>query len=320
MSHALVSILIPCYNAEKWLAETLESALAQTWKNIEIIVVDDGSTDNSLAIAKTFESNKLKVISQENRGASAARNRGLLDVQGDFIQYLDADDLLSEDKISLQLKLIYREGLDYIASASWARFFNASSEATFTPELVWKDMSPTDWLVCSWKQGGMMPVHGWLISRSISESAGCWNEDLSLNDDGEYFCRVILASKGVKFCENAKSFYRSGIRGSISRTVSYTAAKSALRSLELCADYLLSSENSPRTCSALATQFQLFAYQFDPFYSDLSQIAIQHVQVLGGASIPLSGGLSARLLSNIIGWKTTRKLQLFFYKYHYKIQ
>ena len=180
-------------------------------------------------------------------------------------------------------------------------------------------MSPIDWLVCSWQQGGMMPVHGWLISRSVTESAGYWNEGLSLNDDGEYFCRVILASKGVKFCKNAKSFYRSGIHGSLSRTVSYDAAKSGLRSLELCMDYLLSFENSPRTCSALATQFQLFAYQFDPFYSDLSQIAIQHMQGLGGANIPFSGGLSAKILSNIIGWKTTRKLQLLFYRYRYGI-
>ena len=101
MSQPLVSILIPCYNSEKWLAETLESALAQTWQNKEIIVVDDGSTDSSLEIAKTFESNKVKVLRQDNRGASAARNLGLTNAQGDFIQYLDADDLLSEDKISL---------------------------------------------------------------------------------------------------------------------------------------------------------------------------------------------------------------------------
>lgn len=101
----LVSILIPCYNAEKWLAETLESALAQTWDNIEIIVVDDGSTDKSLAVAKQFEPDGVKVISQANKGASAARNRAFQESQGDFIQYLDADDLLVPDKIELQVKL-----------------------------------------------------------------------------------------------------------------------------------------------------------------------------------------------------------------------
>lgn len=71
----LVSILIPCYNAEKWLKQTIESALAQTWQNIEIIIVDDGSTDNSLQILKTYESRKVKVVSQENKGGSAEIGR-----------------------------------------------------------------------------------------------------------------------------------------------------------------------------------------------------------------------------------------------------
>ncbi len=109
-SSPLVSILIPCYNSEQWLAETIESALAQTWKNIEIIIVDDGSTDNSLAIAKSFESSIVKVISQENKGASTARNIALKEAQGDFIQYLDADDLLAPDKIELQVGLLENNG------------------------------------------------------------------------------------------------------------------------------------------------------------------------------------------------------------------
>lgn len=121
--NSLVSILIPCYNAEPWLAETLESALQQTWKNTEIIVVDDGSSDGSLAVAKKFESNGVKVISQTNKGASAARNRALQEAQGDFIQYLDADDLLAPDKIERQMQLLDCDrNSDYIVSGAWARF------------------------------------------------------------------------------------------------------------------------------------------------------------------------------------------------------
>ncbi|MEO1560685.1 MAG: glycosyltransferase family 2 protein, partial [Cyanobacteria bacterium J06632_19] len=86
----LVSILIPAYNSEEWISETIDSAIAQTWSNIEIIIVDDGSKDNTLAVAKKYASTKIKVISQPNKGASAARNRALQEAQGDFIQYLDA--------------------------------------------------------------------------------------------------------------------------------------------------------------------------------------------------------------------------------------
>jgi glycosyltransferase involved in cell wall biosynthesis len=84
MNSSLVSILIPAYNAAPYIAETLDSALAQTWYNIEIIVVDDGSRDDTLAIAKTYESKRVKVISQKNKGASTARNRALKAAQGDL--------------------------------------------------------------------------------------------------------------------------------------------------------------------------------------------------------------------------------------------
>src|SRR5436309_1610049 len=99
----LVSILIPAYNAARWVAESIESALAQDWPRTEIILVDDGSRDGTLAVARSFESKLVKVVTQENRGAAAARNRASSLAQGDYIQWLDADDLLASDKISRQL-------------------------------------------------------------------------------------------------------------------------------------------------------------------------------------------------------------------------
>ena len=120
----LVSILIPCYNADKWLKETIESALSQTWSNKEIIIVDDGSTDNSLQIAKQFESNIVKVISQVNKGATAARNKAFEYARGDYIQWLDADDLLAPDKIEKQMREADSVGNPRILlSSSWANFY-----------------------------------------------------------------------------------------------------------------------------------------------------------------------------------------------------
>ena len=120
----LVSILIPCYNAEKWLHEAIESALSQTWKDKEIIVVDDGSTDNSLKIARQYESNLVKVISQENKGAPAARKIALKYARGDYIQWLDADDMLAHDKIEKQMEMAQHIGNQKVLlSCSWGRFF-----------------------------------------------------------------------------------------------------------------------------------------------------------------------------------------------------
>jgi len=90
----IVSVIIPAYNSEKFIGETLQSVNQQSWKNVEAFVIDDGSSDKTFEIAKQFESNQIKVIRQENAGACVARNKGLSMSKGKYIQFLDADDVL----------------------------------------------------------------------------------------------------------------------------------------------------------------------------------------------------------------------------------
>ncbi|MEQ9370299.1 MAG: glycosyltransferase family 2 protein [Coleofasciculus chthonoplastes F3-SA18-01] len=305
----LVSILIPCYNAEAWLTQTLESALAQTWSPTEIILVDDGSKDRSLEIAKQFEPHGVKVIIQPNKGASAARNRAFQESQGKFIQYLDADDLLAPDKIERQIQLLENGNSDFVIAGEWARFYNSPTDATFIPEPVWSNLPPVDWLVCSWEGGGMMHPAAWLVPRRIAERAGFWHETPSPNDDGEYFCRAVLASRGVKFCPGAKSYYRSGIPGSLSGTTSRKALESAIESLELSTNHLLVKENSPRTRHACATAFQRFIYSTYPDAPDLVRMAEAKVQSLGGSDLKPSGGQCFQFLTHLGSWKLAKQLQ-----------
>src|ERR1700716_3420210 len=94
-----VSVIIPCRNAAAWLADSIESCLGQTWSDLEVIVVDNGSTDGSLALARSYQLQSIKVLECARRGASAARNAGLEQARGAFIQFLDADDVLHPDKV-----------------------------------------------------------------------------------------------------------------------------------------------------------------------------------------------------------------------------
>ncbi len=315
----LVSILIPCYNSEQWLAETIKSALAQTWKNIEIIVVDDGSTDNSLTVAKSFNSPFIKVISQKNQGASAARNRALKEAQGDFIQYLDADDLLESNKIEIQLQTLQKNtNSNVVGSGEWARFYHKPQEALFIPQALWQDLFPVDWLVLAWENNLMMHPAAWLLPRKISDKAGSWNENLSLNDDGEYFSRVVLASEGVKFCQGAKSYYRSGNTGSLSGTKSLKARQSEFLSLSLGVNNLLAKENSPHTRKVCATVFQRFIYSIYPDFPELSRQAAAKVKEFGGSNIQPSGGKTFQLLSSLVGWQKAKKIQRLSYRYGYQ--
>ncbi|NMF56631.1 glycosyltransferase family 2 protein [Pseudanabaena yagii] len=306
----LVSILIPIYNAENYLRETISSALNQTWQNIEIILVDDGSTDNSLEIAQQFASPQVKIISQSNRGASAARNRALMEAQGDFIQYLDADDLLCHNKIALQIEMLKKGIEDCVIAGEWGRFYTAPSEALFVQEQVWQDMDSIDWLLCSWLGGGMMHPAAWLTPRNIADKSGSWNENLSLNDDGEYFCRVLLESKGIKFCWGARSYYRSGNSNSLSGLKSSKACESVFLSLDICTKNLLAKENSVRTRRACANLFQRFIYEYYPEANDLLIKVEEKIIELGGSDIEFINSPLFEFFKSFLGWKIARRLQI----------
>src|SRR6187399_169174 len=205
----LVSILIPAYNAEEWIVETIDSALAQTWARKEIIIVNDGSRDQTLAVARRYESGNVKVVTQENQGAAATRNAAFGFSQGDYIQWLDADDLLAPVKVSSQVEVVKRSGSNRtLISGPWGAFRYRAKKATFPVNPLWADLSPAEWLIRKMGQNLHMQTGTWLTSRTLTEAAGPWNTKLLGDDDGEYFCRVLLASDGVRFVPDARVFYR----------------------------------------------------------------------------------------------------------------
>src|SRR3984893_7814447 len=145
----LVSILIPAFNAQDCISDSLRSAIAQTWERKEIIVVDDGSTDQTLAVARQFESDFLRVVTQKNQGAAAARNAAFSLSRGDYIQWLDADDLLSPNKIAKQMEVLeHGVGPRTLLSSSFGRFMYRPSRARFIPSALWSDLSPAEFLTC----------------------------------------------------------------------------------------------------------------------------------------------------------------------------
>jgi glycosyltransferase involved in cell wall biosynthesis len=306
---ALVSVLVPCFNAERYIGETLRSIFAQTWPNLEVIVVDDGSTDASVVEIGKFEG-RVKLVSQENSGQSAALNRALAAASGDYIQYLDADDLLSAQKIERQMARL-QEHRYAVASGEWARFWSHLDEARFAPEPVWQDLAPVDWVVGSRQTGlGMMFPALWLIPRAVVDKAGPWREDLTLNNDAEYFTRVLLASERVLFCEGARCYYRSGIPGSVSGRKTPEAWRSQFTTLDLCERYVREREDSERTRRAFAISWQLIAHGCYPYAADVAEAALVRASALDSKRIPPKGGWRFRALSRAIGWRAARILQV----------
>lgn len=309
MSLPLVSIIIPCYNAGAWLPDAVESALAQTWPRKEIIVVNDGSGDDSLAVARRYEARGVRVIDQPNRGASAARNAGLGTARGEYVQFLDADDILALGKVDAQMRLFTLRGRENVlVSGGWARFQRDPREADFVPQANWRDMTGVEFLQMHFETGAMMQPAAWLSPRALLDRAGPWDESLSLNDDGEYFARVMLAAERIVFCADARSYYRSGLTNSLSGRSDRRALESLYRSVDLTLGYLNSSDTSPRTIAASAHGWKWIAFEMYPGAPDLARAAERNSVMLGGSRRPFPAGGRFQLASMFLGWRLAKRL------------
>jgi glycosyltransferase involved in cell wall biosynthesis len=279
-----VSILIPAFNSQEWIGDTLRSAIAQTWPHKEIIVVDDGSTDPTLAIARQFESESVRVFTQKNQGAAAARNKALSISRGDYIQWLDADDLLAPDKIARQIEALDQApDKTILLSASWGRFMYRYNRTKFVPTALWCDLSPAEWLLRKMEQNIYMQTSSWLVSRELTDAAGPWDTSLLGDDDGEYFCRVILVSSGVRFVTESKVYYRASGANSLSYIGRSDKKREAqLRSMKLHVGYLRSLDDSQRARAACVTYIQSWLIFFYPERMDLVRQAEQMAGELGG--------------------------------------
>lgn len=280
----LVSILIPAFNAQEWLSDTLRSAIAQTWDRQEIIVVDDGSTDQTLAIARQFESDSVHVFTQKNQGAAATRNKTFSLSRGDYIQWLDADDLLSPGKIARQMEALEQcQSKRTLLSSAWGQFLYRYYRTEFVPTALWCDLTPAEWLLRKMGQNLHMQTATWLVSRELTEAAGPWDTQLLGDDDGEYFCRVLLQSDGVRFVPEARVYYRASGASSLSYIGRSDRKRVAqLRSMELHIGYLRSLENSPRVRAACVQYLQNWSVFFYPERLDLVEQMQKMAEELGG--------------------------------------
>jgi glycosyltransferase involved in cell wall biosynthesis len=199
----LVSILIPCYNAERWVAEAIQSALAQTWGEKEVIVVDDGSTDSSVEIIKRYR-DQIRFEKGPNRGANVARNRLLELAGGEWLQYLDADDYLLPGKIANQMQFLSAHpNIDVVFGPVTMEYWTDSStrrELLPIPE-------PHDlWiLMARW----YLPQTGATLWRkkAISDVGG-WKSDQPCCQEHELYLRLLTCGKRFAYCQHNGAVYR----------------------------------------------------------------------------------------------------------------
>jgi glycosyltransferase involved in cell wall biosynthesis len=316
MAAPLVSILIPAHNAAPWLAQTLESALAQRWSRLEVIVVENNSTDDTLAVARRFEARGVRVLVSPRPGAAAARNLAFAESHGDMIQYLDADDLLSPDKISLQMAAL-DAAQPVVSLSARCEFFDGENPLEAPVERGWPFVpshDPRAWLadlLGANGRAGFVGLHQWLAPRDLIGRAGPWNETLTVNDDGEFFCRVLLLAREIRTELAAIAYYRRH-RAQHSLSSAYRKTRrhveSMITAVDLMVAHFAAGPAIPGLNRAFARHYFEAAVISYPLHPEFSREAERKARQLDAAVATPATSRLAKYLHPVTGWRFERWL------------
>jgi glycosyltransferase involved in cell wall biosynthesis len=325
----LVSVIIPLYNAENFIEETIRSALAQTHKNLEIVIINDGSTDRSLTVAKKHESNIVKIYSQKNKGASAARNFGLTLAKGVYIQFLDADDLISPDKIEKQISKLNGDRAS-VTYCDTAFFLDKKQSDPYIPLSYDNEFisisNPTDFFVNLW--GGnngkvhMVTIHAWLFPTDLIKKFGNWDEELSLDDDGEFVARVAINACKILYTPLCLAYYRKYTNSkSLSALKSEKAYYSQLRANRSKCLQLFTKTNSRSAKNAIYLLYTDLSMKTYIHYPHIYVETSRALRNLRSDFSPVYGGHPLiKSISFAFGWKTAKRIEVFLKRFHYLIK
>ncbi|PQJ73323.1 glycosyltransferase family 2 protein [Polaribacter butkevichii] len=281
MNNPLVSIIIPAYNSFVFLPETVASALNQSYTNIEVIVIDDGSTDNTQTLFDNFKRKGVQCYKIKNKGASNARNIGLSKAKGVYIQFLDADDILHKNKIEFQIKKMLLEKAE-LSYSTWAQFSTNTTKHgvfRFKDYNYSKTRTGKELMASFGMDNWFMPVFCWLVHRSLIEKAGAWNVNITNNDDGEYFSRILYHSKKVICIDEILGYYRVLPTDSLSSLNSLNKFESAFKSYQLITELLKKDKNTDLLSYSKRMYYYLYMWA-EKEYPSLSKKAAKEFDKL----------------------------------------
>lgn len=308
----MTSVLIPNFNGAHYIKECIHSLMHQLNSEDEIVVVDDHSTDDSLPLLQSLGQQypALVVSSNPKKGGASARNHALHLSSGECIQWLDIDDFLGKDKLLL-CKHHINENPTELSACPWHSFEGDVLEGTLSNDVDWETIpefsTPAQWIA----RDTFMGLHCYAGHRNLFEQAGPWDESLTINQDGEYFARVVAKSEGVRFTQETEVFYRRSSSSSVSK-FSPEKADSLYRSTESMVRTALGLEDSERMRQMVANRWQHFIYTVYPSRPDLIQAAQNNLKKLPEPNISNPNAVSpiSQWVSRTLGWKTLTQARL----------
>jgi glycosyltransferase involved in cell wall biosynthesis len=315
----LVSVIIPLYNSASGLERTMRAVLAQEHVPLEVILVDDGSSDNSYELARQYVGDKVQVLQQRNAGAAIARNTGLAAARGAYIQFLDAGDLIDKEKIAAQVAALEKQP-GHVAVCGYKQFTTEADlhNGIFPDQssFIYSSDDPQDFLVRLWGGYGEMnfiQTNCWLVPRTVIDRAGPWRAYRCPDDDGEFFARVLLAGKGVVHVPGVYNYYHieEGGVNQLSRSTNHKYLMNTLLTIALKHDYLRNYNPShPAINKAIAAQYFRFAVDMFPSQKVLSGIAWRRFLALHEKPPRIQlGGTLIETIHRLFGWRAARLIR-----------
>jgi glycosyltransferase involved in cell wall biosynthesis len=230
-----VSIIIPCYNQAEFIEETLLSVFNQEHKHWECLLVDDGSTDNTAEIINKWveKDNRFCYYKKENEGVSVARNFGINKAKGDFIQFLDSDDLLAADKLSVSIDAIQKHQVDIVCSDYLV--FSKSIAKTLPSFSQLNKFEFTFYnLARYWNEGFTVPIHCWFFKAALVENTK-FPEGITAQEDWVMWLRIFQNKPKTYYIPKSLAFYRINLNG---RTNTGSLFEDTIQALNYMKNYL----------------------------------------------------------------------------------
>jgi glycosyltransferase involved in cell wall biosynthesis len=320
-----ISVIIPVFNAERYIGQSIQSVLGQTFPDFELLVINDGSTDASESVIGRFSDQRIRYFNKPNEGQCRTLNLGIAESKGRYIKFLDADDYLNQDHLSALVARLQtipdKEQTEVLYLCKWQRFSGIRDlwPMGYRPE--WRDAEAATFIEKALGNGpDMLPAWQWLIPKVIIESSGGWNEDLGLGNDFEFSIRLILASRRIVFCEGAIVYYRSDLRANMSSDTSLKTILSVLHASRIGIENILSTYNSQEIRRVCADKLMAWLISYYPYIGrQLVSIVEAEINELGGSKLDVGWGPKMRFMRHLFGWKITRLAQHIFYRIRYRV-
>jgi len=309
----LVSIIIPCYNAENWVAEAIDSCLKQTYPNIEVIVIDDGSTDRSLEIIQSY-GEQIIWQSLPHQDGNFARNTGFSLSQGEYIQYLDADDYILPDKIARQVSFLEQTQAD-VVYGDW-RHQRHLPDGSICLENIEVSQVQAD-ILASLLANWWVALAALIYRRSAVKNSAGWDENLAAAQDRDFFLSVVMNGAKVVYQPGCYSIYRRYGSVTVSTSSKTRWLKSHQQVLSKVEGQLLEmNQLSMKYRHALAMSY--FELARESLFVDYSQylVFLEKALVLFPDFQSHSKRAIYRFVQNVLGFRQTERIacQILFVK------